>query len=445
MIAKSTRSTPLRMLLSIAVLSICGIAITAAPAYAAAGDLDTAFDSDGKVTTQVGSGNSIANAIVYDGSKVIVAGRVGDTLTGDFGLARYNSDGSLDTSFGSSGIVITSFSTLSDVPRDIALQSDGKIIVGGLANSEPAGDFLLARYTSSGSLDTTFGTSSGYTRTDISGVGDGIRGLVIDGSDKIIAVGAAGPDSAIVRYTSGGSLDTTFESDGIVLTSSGVGDHFLNVAFDNNGKYVVAGTVDGDFLVSRYNTNGTLDTGFDGDGRAITGFATGESDLAMDIVVRGNGKIIAAGATGAVDIVGITTAKFALAGYNDNGSLDTGFDSDGKVTTDITTTVGASADGIRGAVLNSNSSLLVVAGYCAESHGLTSFLDPVIGDFCLARYDAGTGGLDTSFSGDGIVVTDFGGSGDGGRAIARRDSRVTVAGGAGGPLNLDFALARYEL
>lgn len=425
----------------------------AVPAYAAAGDLDTGFDSDGKVTTQMGSGISVANAVVYDGTKVVVAGRAGGAaVDGAVGLARYNSDGTLDTTFGTSGKVITDFSSLTDLARDILLQTVGtetKYLVGGLANSEPAGDFLLARYNHNGTLDTTFGTSSGYTRTDISGVGDGIRGLAMDANGKIIAVGAAGSDSALVRYNSNGTLDTGFDGDGIVLSNAGVGDHFFNIALDGNGKYVVGGATgnsDSDFLVARYNTDGTLDTGFDGDGRAFTGFTSGDSDLAFDLVVNtSTNKIIVVGNTGAVDLFGVTVSKFALAKYDANGSLDTSFDTDGKVTTDLTTTPGASADGIRGAILINNK--VTVAGFCGEAHGITSFLDPTIGDFCLARYNAGDGSLDTSFSGDGTLVTDFAGGGDGVRAIAPNgtNDRVTVVGGANSPTDLDFALVRYVI
>ncbi|CAM3766718.1 delta-60 repeat domain-containing protein [Nocardiopsis gilva] len=426
---------------TLAVVSAAALVIPAVPVQAAPGDLDTSFGGDGKVTTPFGANFSVANAVAYSGDKVIVAGRVGDAITGDFGLARYNADGSPDTGFGTGGLVTMNFSPLSDVPRDIGLQSDGRIIVGGLTNSEPAGDAIVARYTTDGTLDTTFGTG-GTTVIDISGVGDAIRGLVVEPDDQIVGSGPAGADSALMRLNADGTLDTSFGSDGIVRTSAGIGDHFFNIARDADGRYVVVGTVDGDFLVSRYKTDGTPDTAFGDDGRVITPFETAESDLAMDVVVRDNGNIIAVGETGAVDDIGITTTRFALAQYTSDGGLAPGFGSGGTVTTDITSTLGAAADGIRGAVLQSDR--LTVAGFCGESHGITNFLEPVVGDFCLARYDAGDGSLDTAFGGDGTVITDFTGKGDGARAIASKGGKVTVVGGAEGPPpGVDFALARY--
>ncbi|HZE65552.1 MAG TPA: delta-60 repeat domain-containing protein, partial [Sporichthyaceae bacterium] len=274
------------------------------------------------------------------------------------------------------------------------------------------------------------------------GVGDGIRGLVVLPDDRIVAAGAAGPDSAIVRYRADGSLDPTFGTRGVVLTRAGLADHFFDLAVDRVGRYVAVGTANSDFLVARYDANGEPDESFADHGRATTGFDAGQSDLAFHVELDDDGAIIAAGETGAVDPVGFTASRFALARYRPDGTLDTQFGRGGKVATDIASGPGAAADGIRGAVLRAGK--LTVAGFCGEAHGITSFLDPLVGQFCVARYDAVSGRLDSGFGSGGVIVIDFPGGGAGARAIVMAPSgALTVVGGAAAPTTLAFAIARY--
>ena len=146
-----------------------------------------------------------------------------------------------------------------------------------------------------------------------------------------------------------------------------------------------------DFALARYNADGSLDTTFDADGKVTTDFVGGErDDAAMAVAVQADGKIVVAGYTTAP-----ATLDFALARYNADGSLDTTFDGDGKahhrpsasVATTVPTASAVQADG-----------KIVVAGY----------LDPAGGDhdFALARYNA-DGSLDTTFDADGKLTTDF--------------------------------------
>ena len=298
------------------------------------GSLDTSFGSNGKVITDFNSGSDVAQtvAIQADG-KIIAAGYT----TGGSGLAmaRYNTDGTLDTTFGAAGKVTTNLGTV-DFANSIGLQSDGKIIVGSTASA----GFGLARYNTDGTLDTTFGTSGkvATTLTVISGTPlpgyDSLRAIAIQSDDKIVAAGQANPsfDFGVVRYNADGSLDTTFNSTGKVITDIGGVDDVSSLAIQSDGKIVVAGTTmtATDFALVRYATDGSVDTTFGTNG-IVTTSTTGSVDLAKAVAIQSDGKIVVAG----TELVGGTSAVFMVERFNTDGSLDTSFDADGKVTTDL--------------------------------------------------------------------------------------------------------------
>ena len=157
--------------------------------YAAAGDPDTTFGGGtGKVTTDFSPGldRGTAVAIQPDG-KIVVAGIASAGTAGNFALARYNTDGSLDASFGSLGKVTTDFSGGNDGPSGVAIQSDGKIVAAGFDGA----NFALIRYNANGSPDTSFGTF-GKVTTDFSGGADAAAYIAIQADGKIVAVGRRG-------------------------------------------------------------------------------------------------------------------------------------------------------------------------------------------------------------------------------------------------------------
>ncbi|MDZ8064518.1 MAG: DUF4347 domain-containing protein, partial [Nostoc sp. DedQUE08] len=283
---------------------------------------DTSFSSDGKVTTDLGFiaidiGRSVA--LQTDG-KIIVAG----DSNGDFALVRYNTDGSLDTSFNSNGKVTTDLGLLSiDIGYSLAIQADGKIIVAGTNGT----DFALARYNSNGSLDTSF-SSDGKVTTGFGLTIDIAHSTTVQADGKIIVAGTDGTDFALARYNSNGSLDTSFSSDGKVTTDFGLLaiDIVYSTAVQADGKIIVAGVSNGDFALARYNSNGSLDTSFSSDGKVTTDFGLLAIDIVYSTAVQADGKILVAGES---------NGDFALARYNSDGSLDTSFSSDGKVTTDF--------------------------------------------------------------------------------------------------------------
>ena len=212
-------------------------------------------------------------------------------------------DGDLDTSFGTGGKVVTSFLGQDDFVRSIAIQSDGKIVVAGETKNGTYDEFALARYNPDGTLDTSFGNSGGKMITNSNNNGDHARSVAIQSDGKIVLAGAGdntgNDDFALYRYNTDGSLDSSFGTGGKVFTAVGSGNDFAeSVAIQSDGKIVVAGySYNGsndDFALVRYNTDGSLDTSFDSDGKVTTDFGAG-SDVANSVAIQSDGKIVAAG------------------------------------------------------------------------------------------------------------------------------------------------------
>ena len=412
-----------------------------------AGDLDITFDGDGKVTTDFATtdfGGALDRAystVIQSDGRIVVAGKsfTGNGEQYNFALTRYNSNGSLDTSFDGDGKVTTDFGGGDDAAFSATIQSDGKIVVAGESyNGSKRFDFAIIRYNSNGSLDTTF-DGDGKVTTDFGGTSDDrAYSVAIQGDGKIVVAGYSKSDFALTRYNSNGSLDTTFDGDGKVTTS--VGSSFFtdienSVAIQSDGKIVVAGfSTKGsnlDFALARYNSNGSLDTTFDGDGKVTTGFGSSTNDVAHSVAIQSDGKIVVAGFS---ETSGIFDSKdFALTRYNSNGSLDSTFDGDGKVTTDF----GRNLDDRANSVAIQSDGKIVVAG---ESKNVRSGYD-----FALTRYNS-NGSLDTTFDGDGKVTTAVGlfnyGANYGALSVAiQSDGKIVAAGDGPG----DFALARYNV
>ncbi len=304
------------------------------------GSLDSSFDSDGIVTTDIAGSYDHANVVALqpDG-KLVVIGSANNGADNDFAIVRYNSDGSLDTSFDSNGMVMTDVNSASNIGRTGALQPDGKIIVAGWGSVAGDETFMAARYNADGSLDTTF-DGNGIVSTNVgSGEDEQVRAMALQPDGKIILAGfyvypVSGHERlALVRYNSDGSLDTTFDGDGIVTTNvvSGENEGAYGIALQEDGKIVVVGYAgtDIDFAVLRYNADGSLDTTFDGDGIVLTDIFSGGDDWAYDVEIQSDGAIVVTGfgTNGDTYIV--------VARYNIDGSLDTTFDGDGIVTTDV--------------------------------------------------------------------------------------------------------------
>ncbi|MGB4269457.1 MAG: delta-60 repeat domain-containing protein [Spirochaetota bacterium] len=282
------------------------------------GSLDTSFGNGGIVTTPIGTGDDSTYAIaIQSDGKIVVAGFANLSSNNDFALARYNYDGSLDTNFGTGGKVTTNFSSNADFGQAIAIDTYGRIVVAGYCNSSDL-DFALARYYSNGSLDSSFGTN-GIVKTNFGSGGDTARAVVIDAYGRIVAAGDAfmgsNNDFAFARYYSNGSLDIGFGNNGKLTTTIGSGhDSARAIAIDSNGRIVVAGYANNgtnyDFALARYNPDGTLDTTFGNGGIVTTDFGVGD-DQAFCLAIDANGKIVVAGKAR-----NGSNMDFALARYN---------------------------------------------------------------------------------------------------------------------------------
>ena len=348
--------------------------------YGADGSLDPTFGGDGKVTTEFGSYTSdtaYAVALQPDG-KIVVAGtsnaRAGHEF--DFALARYDVDGSLDASFGSGGLVVTDFAGGDEVARAVALQPDGRIVVAGYRTTGSDSDFALARYNVDGTLDPTFGTG-GMRVTSFGLSTDGAMGVAVDAEGRILAAGFTFLNDgrydfnfAVARYTSNGNLDPGFDADGRVVTDFGSPqDNLHGIAIQSDGRIVVAGYSGLAVAVARYRADGSLDPGFDGDGRVTTSFAGeyGVQPSAAFAVTLQADRIVTAGFT-----MSPFGNDFALVRYQNDGSLDSGFGAEGRVVTNIGPNERALA------VATAADGTIVAAGWTEGSRGDH--------DFALVRY-----------------------------------------------------------
>jgi uncharacterized delta-60 repeat protein len=369
-----------------------------------------------------------------------------------FALARYNPDGTLDPAFGEGGHVITGMTDDEwdySVPHALALQPDGKIVVAGSSYDNDAGHkvFAVARFNSDGTLDPTFG-GDGRVLTPISTADDAgdeeAFALALAPDGAIVLAGGTGifpADFAAARYLPNGTLDASFGNGGTVVTDLGGEDKAAAVGIQPDGKIVLAGrgvNNDDDWALLRYLPNGDLDPAFGDGGKVATDFNGGE-DWIGGLVIRPDGAIVAGGQVhvGVVfctDQNGLTRGcdKFgaALAQYKSDGSLDAAFGEGGKAVYEFDATSGTAALALQ------PDGKIVLAGHYDYD------------DFAVARANP-DGALDSRFGAGGLTRTPFSRSMDVAYAVALQTDGGIVAAGAGtlnddDPLNDNFALTRYR-
>ena len=311
--------------------------------YNVNGSLDTTFSGDGRVITNFGGWENANDVIMQSDGKIVVSGQKCPDAACDVALARYNANGMLDTTFSGDGKQTTDAGGDNGSEGGLAIQSDGKIVMAGYAWNGTDREFAIYRYNTNGSLDTTFSGNGiaignfGVSRLDVT------RDLAIQSDGKIIVVGNSADESgddfdfAIARLNSNGTADTTFSGDGRQRTNFGGFDAVYSVALQPNGKIVVVGfrvTPTGSrtqFAVVRYNLDGSLDTTFNGTGRKAFSISSGFDSWASDVIVQSDGKIVVEGDIGQSG----SSLDFALVRLNPGGSFDTTFSGDGKITVDF--------------------------------------------------------------------------------------------------------------
>ena len=399
-----------------------------------ANSTSTFASGGGKITTDFGGNDyGFGMAIQADG-KILVVG----TSDANFAMARYNVDGSLDTSFSADGKVTTDFGNY-DYAWGIKIESNGKILISGSSGS----DFALACYNVDGSLALNFG-SGGKVITANHGMGHAVAfsvqvqtvGKIVTGGFNNGGAGFGNGDFAMVRYKPDGSLDTNFGNAGMVTTDVGHDDYGMSMLIQPDDKILVAGETwfdsgNSDFALVRYNANGSLDTSFGIAGKVTTDF--NYRDQGSSMTIQSDGKII---------VVGESNGDFALARYNIDGSLDKTFSGDGKVTTDI-----GKYDFGGGVTIQNDGKILVIgSAYAIQDSLFHTLSDSSLildetgnSDFALVRYNA-DGSLDTSFGNGGKVTTDFGGTDFATGVAVLADGKIVVSGTSNG----NFALARYN-
>ena len=316
------------------------------------GSADSGFGINGMVETRFSVAATVQSLAVQADGKILATGQLGS----DIGVVRYKQNGLLDSSFGTNGVSIVDLGA-GEYSRALALQSDGKIVVTGLISSNSSDNqrAFIARFLSNGSLDDSFG-KSGTTITEFKSETN-LFNIAIQADGKILAGGGydyyGRPRYIVVRYNTNGSADSTFGINGIAISNSGRSDGdgtMYAIAFQHDGKIIGAGSGNnpnastaGDMQIMRFNNNGTIDPSFGIGGRAFAVF--GSQSIAKSVVVQNDDKII---------IGGYTTYNLgsgndiALARFTVDGILDLPFGVNGLQTTSLTNSSVALAIAIQG-------------------------------------------------------------------------------------------------
>jgi uncharacterized delta-60 repeat protein len=398
------------------------------------GAVDYAFGSTGtgRLLTGAGGNNAVAAMIQQTDGRILYAGNASAAQTNSV-VGRLLPSGAIDTSFNTSGVRTVDMSPSgADSVAAIALQSDGRIIATGYATpSADQQDFGVFRLTSGGALDTSFNTS-GIRLIDLGGTQDRAGAVSVMPDGKILLAGetnaGVGRDLAVVRLNADGSVDSTFGIGGTVLLDLGATDDaFTSLAVQNDGKILMGGMSAGQFFAARLQTNGSLDASFGTAGITTTTFDKPINSLS--VLLQADQRIVLAGTVRN----GTANREIALARLSADGTLDTTFGTAGKsrfalappVTLDVTNSV-----------IQTDGKILMAGNF------MPSFNDFRYG---AVRFTA-SGMLDTSFNGTGYSLSKFrfGGATDTPAALLYlRDGRCLLAGqalspGAGGDYEFGF-------
>jgi uncharacterized delta-60 repeat protein len=427
------------------VFTLSFLALSACALAQPAGSLDPSFGTAGKVVTSISSGEDKAyGSALQSDNKILVAGFSTSPVTGkDFTCVRYNANGTLDLTFGTNGIATTDLQLGSDdFAYDIALQADGKIVLAGSSDNGSDKDAALVRYNTDGTLDMSFGTN-GVVLTDFdSGDADAIRTVKIHALTGKIVVGGSAQISTnvskpvVARYLSNGVIDNTFNTTGIrLLWVTSLDYQYLfsveEIAVQPNGKISAAGWRDfpgqswsSDYWAGRINEDGTMDATFSTDGVNTYNGGFNGNDKAHAMLLKANNNFLVAGGR----YVGTLAYELTMFEVNTSGTLGSwsvSADFDVNPTPDLNDVAFGLAEDVNG--------LLIGAGSSGTSNSKT---------FALVRANPGTTGLDATFGTAGKVTTTFGTNtlNECFDVFVQPDNKIVAVGYTGN----DFAIARYQ-
>lgn len=456
------------------------------------GTIDTTFNGIGKVTKDINKTDNVGAVAIQTDGKIILAGYTTTTTGNQFYTAvRFNSNGSIDNTFGSAGVVTGNNTLAGFLSGGIALQSDGKIVLAG--NSASIG-IKTVRLNTNGTLDTTF-NGTGAVTTNLAD--DRTESVAIQADGKIVVTGSKYDATAhtseyfVLRYNTNGTLDTTFNASGVVLASidKTKPNTAADVKIQTDGKIVVCGTSYvgsyKDIAIIRINNNGTLDNTFNGTGKVTSGFLKSGTDVVEKIAVQNDGKILAAGYTSSNNI--------SLARYNANGTLDTSFNTKGYVTTNLQHTYFDNFLNASAVLSQTDGKVLIVGNYYSStsnnqeifirrynasgtvdttfgasgmaSLGINakwtfsnaailqtdgkimivgnSYNNNTVNVFTLVRFN-NNGTLDTTFNGTGFLNTTIGVNSEGNSILLQPDGKILVGGWITNGADRDLLLMRYN-
>lgn len=317
-----------RVALALGLIALMGF-VVAPPTFAAPGDLDPSFGVSGVARNQVGEISLLDAA----GRTIVVGAAATSASNARVTLARFLSDGSPDPSFTTSGSV----EFPSGAPHAATLDAAGRIVVAGQAGGPGVNDVLLARFLPTGAPDTSFGGGDGLVITDFTGPSgfDSARAVTADDSGRIVVAGGA-PNILLARYTATGDLDTSFGGDGFVAETVnelfGIFGGFHDVVIDGSGRIVAVG---GRFVAMRFLPSGERDTSFGG-GDGMVGHHLEDGDEARAVAIDSANNVLVGGRTGFFLSDVPANYNFGVVRYSDAGVLDTSFgDGDSMAVADV--------------------------------------------------------------------------------------------------------------
>jgi len=400
-------------------------------AYAQPGTLDSSFGDAGKVIGPNYYAYVYATTIQQDG-KIIACGGGSYGNQGGFLLIRYNPDGSVDSSFGTNGAVVTDFSGPIDEAYGVVVQPDGKILAAGQVGRNI--DAGVIRYLPNGDPDSSFGVN-GIAVTELLGGDDYVSSMALQQDGKILVTGMQGTRYAfVIRYLPDGSLDNGFGDNGKQLTFFDREMEINSVAVQGDGKILIGGIADrlyssSKFLIIRYLSDDSLDEAFGEAGIVKATFPNYKNTKLYSIALQDDNKIVAAGGT----TLGYDEFM-ALARFESNGIPDLLFGNEGKVITDFNRQISETKT-----VLLQPDGKIVAIGSAYDYIGIN-------GVFALARYKT-DGSLDSSFGTNGLQTTAVGDNARGNAAAMQPDGKIVIVGDtyiSGQTYSSVFCLARYN-